>query len=218
MLSNYYTIKNDGQFEIVIKKSRFICTLKRIKSEEDAKEIIQQIKKEHWKANHNCLAYVFGDNQQIQRSSDDGEPSGTAGIPMLEVLKVKNLHNVLAVVTRYFGGIELGAGGLIRAYSHSVAETLNHIGLVEGKLQQEISVTIDYSLHGKVQYFLENNPDYTLKDTRFTDKVTMLIMADEKAVTSCQSALIDLLSNQCDIVLGDTDYVEIPIPNKEADI
>lgn len=211
MLSHYYTIKKNGQFEIVIKKSRFICTLKRIESEDEAKEIIQQIKKEHWKANHNCTAYVFGENQQIQRSSDDGEPSGTAGVPMLEVLKVKNLHNVLAIVTRYFGGIELGAGGLIRAYSNSVSETLEQIGLVEGKLQQEVLVTLDYSLHGKVQYFLENRPEYTLKDTLFTDKVTMIIMADEADIPTCQKDIVDLLSNNCDITLGETDYIEIPL-------
>lgn len=211
MLSHYYTIKKNGQFEIVIKKSRFICTLKRIESEDEAKEIIQQIKKEHWKANHNCTAYVFGENQQIQRSSDDGEPSGTAGVPMLEVLKVKNLHNVLAIVTRYFGGIELGAGGLIRAYSNSVSETLEQIGLVEGKLQQEVLVTLDYSLHGKVQYFLENRPEYTLKDTLFTDKVTMIIMADEADIPTCQKDIVNLLSNNCDITLGETDYIEIPL-------
>lgn len=211
MLSHYYTIKEDGQFEIIIKKSRFICQLRRISSEDEAKEIIGQIKKEHWKASHNCVAYVLGDNQNIQRSSDDGEPSGTAGIPMLEVLKVKELHNVLAVVTRYFGGTELGAGGLIRAYSNSVSEALNEIGLVEGKLQQELSVTIDYSLHGKVEHFLDNNPHYTLKDTLFTDKVSLLIMSDEKEVTNCQEKLINLLSNQCTIALGETDYVEVPI-------
>ncbi|MEG0285399.1 MAG: YigZ family protein [Vagococcus sp.] len=211
MLSHYYTIKNDGQFEIVIKKSRFICHLKRIDSEDQAKEFIQEIKKEHWKASHNCVAYVLGDQQSIQRSSDDGEPSGTAGIPMLEVLKVKELRNVLAVVTRYFGGTELGAGGLIRAYSSSVAETLNHVGLVKGTLQQEVQLTIDYPLHGKVTHFLENNPEYTLKDTLFTEKVTLLIMANEDQVNILTESLINLLSNQCFIELGETDYVETPI-------
>ncbi len=211
MLSQYYTIKSDGQFEIVIKKSRFICTLKRIETEDEAKEIIQSIKKEHWKATHNCVAYVLGDTQQIQRSTDDGEPSGTAGIPMLEVLKVKELRNVLAVVTRYFGGTELGAGGLIRAYSSAVAETIQHVGLVKGVLQQEVIVTIDYPLHGKVTHFLEMNPDYHLKETDFTDKVTLTIMANEDVTSSLEQQLIDLLSNQCLIELGETDYVEIPI-------
>lgn len=211
MLSHYYTIKNDGQFEIVIKKSRFICTLKRIDSEEEAKEIIQGIKKEHWKASHNCFAYVLHENQMIQRSSDDGEPSGTAGIPMLEVLKVKELYNVLAVVTRYFGGTELGAGGLIRAYSSSVAETLEHIGLVKAILQKEVIVTIDYSLHGKITHFLETNPEFTLKDTLFTENVTLIIMADEDKTLELEEKLINLLSNQCQISFGETDYVEIDI-------
>lgn len=211
MLSTYYTIKQDGQFEIVIKKSRFICTLKRIDSEDHAKEIIQAIKKEHWKATHNCVAYVLGDNQEIQRSNDDGEPSGTAGVPMLEVLKVKELHNVLAVVTRYFGGTELGAGGLIRAYSNSVSETLEQLGMVKGVLQQEMQVTIEYPLHGKITHFLETNPEYTLKDTLFTENVTVLIMADEDKIPKLEEQLINLLSNQCTIALGETDYVELPI-------
>lgn len=211
MLSHYYTIKNDGQFEIVIKKSRFICTLKRIDSEEEAKEIIQSIKKEHWKASHNCFAYVLEENQMIQRSSDDGEPSGTAGIPMLEVLKVKELYNVLAVVTRYFGGTELGAGGLIRAYSNAVSEALEHVGLVKAILQKEVIVTIDYSLHGKVTHFLETNPEFTLKETSYTENVSLIIMADENKTTELKAKLINLLSNQCNISFGKTDYIEIDI-------
>lgn len=106
MLSTYRTITQDGQAEIEVKKSRFICTLKRIATETEAKDYITEIKKTHWKANHNCYAYVLGENSEIQRSSDDGEPSGTAGIPMLDVLNKMNLINVLVVVTRYFGGID----------------------------------------------------------------------------------------------------------------
>ena len=120
MLHSYQTIKEDGQSEIEIKKSRFICSLKRVTSEEEAKDFIQAIKKEHWKANHHCSAFVIGEKNEIQRSSDDGEPSGTAGIPMLEVLKKNELINVIAVVTRYFGGTKLGTGGLIRAYTLSL--------------------------------------------------------------------------------------------------
>jgi len=111
----YRTIRQDGETEIEIKKSRFICSLKRIQSEDEAKAFIQALKKEHWKANHHCSAYVLGENHEIQRSSDDGEPSGTAGVPILEVLKKNDLINMVAVVTRYFGGTKLGAGGLIRA-------------------------------------------------------------------------------------------------------
>lgn len=211
MLSNYYTIKQDGDYEIVIKKSSFICHLRRIDTEDEAKEYIQQIKKEHWKANHNCMAYVLGDNQEIQRSSDDGEPSGTAGVPMLEVLKVKELRNVLAVVTRYFGGTKLGAGGLIRAYSSSVSEAIEHIGLVEGKLQQELLITVDYSTHGKLEHFLTNHPEYTLNNTDFSDTVTLSIMVDEKDVPRFEEELTNLLNAQFTSKKGVLDYCEIPI-------
>src|SRR5699024_11199596 len=113
MVTRYCTIRENGQAEIEIKKSRFICSLFRIDTEETAKDFLQQLKKEHWKASHNCSAFVLGEKQEIQRSSDDGEPSGTAGVPILEVLKQRQLKDVLAVVTRYFGGTKLGAGGLI---------------------------------------------------------------------------------------------------------
>ena len=172
MLENYRTIKADGQFEIEIKKSRFLCTLKRVTTEEEAKIFIQEIKKEHWKATHNCSAFLIGEKNEVQRSSDDGEPSGTAGIPMLEVLKKNELTNVAAVVTRYFGGIKLGAGGLIRAYAGAVSATLEHIGIVEGKLQREVLVRVSYPLLNKLQYFLEQN-HYTTTDSQFLEEVTL---------------------------------------------
>lgn len=120
LLKSYYTIAENSEYEIVIRGSRFICSLQRVENEEEAKAFIQTIKKEHWKATHNCSAYLIGDRDEIQRAHDDGEPSGTAGVPMLEVLKKNELKYVVAVVTRYFGGTKLGAGGLIRAYSKSV--------------------------------------------------------------------------------------------------
>ena len=144
MKEAYFTIYQNGEHQIEIKKSKFICHLFRIENEEQAKEYIAKIKKEHYKANHNCSAYMLGENFEIQRSSDDGEPSGTAGVPMLEVLKKNQLQNTLAIVTRYLGGIKLGAGGLIRAYSTSVSEALKEIGIVQGKLQQILDIIIDY--------------------------------------------------------------------------
>ena len=129
MLTTYHTIAKSGVSEIVIKGSRFICSLKRVHSEDEAKAFIQAVKKEHWKATHNCSAYLIGDQNEIQRAHDDGEPSGTAGVPMLEVLKKNDLRYVAAVVTRYFGGTKLGAGGLIRAYSRSVSTALKDIGI-----------------------------------------------------------------------------------------
>ncbi len=207
MIDNYLTIKEDGQAELEIKKSRFICSLKRIESEEEAKEFIRMIKKEHWKANHNCSAFVLGEQNEIQRSSDDGEPSGTAGVPMLEVLKKNELVNVAAVVTRYFGGTKLGAGGLIRAYSGAVANALHEIGIVQGILQQEVFTTIDYSLLGKLQHYLEQK-NLQVKDTQFLENVTLCVMVEEVHVF--QDEVTDLLNGQVTFSEGTSSYIEIP--------
>lgn len=207
MLQKYRTIKEDNQHEIEIKKSRFICFLKRIDSEEEAKDFIQQIKKEHWKANHNCSAFVLGDHHEIQRSSDDGEPSGTAGVPMLEVLKKNDLINVCAVVTRYFGGTKLGAGGLIRAYSGSVAQAIVHTGIVEGKLQQEVFVQLDYSNWGKMENFIASE-NLAVKDTQFTDRVVVTCMVDENQVDDFEAQVTDLLNGQVSFTTGEVTYHE----------
>ncbi|MGX6962200.1 YigZ family protein [Vagococcus xieshaowenii] len=210
MTNHYITIKEDGIHEIDIKKSRFITQLVRIESEEQAREIIQQTKKEHWKANHNCSAYVLGNKQEIQRSSDDGEPSGTAGVPMLEVLKKQDIINTLTIVTRYFGGTKLGAGGLIRAYSSAVSEAVLAIGLVKGTLRQEIMLTIDYSQHSTLEYFLTQH-QYAISETTFTEKVTVHVMVNETEVTTFEEAVTNLLNGQIQLTLGDTNYFEEPI-------
>ncbi|MDN6639383.1 MAG: YigZ family protein [Tetragenococcus sp.] len=205
MLDSYRTIQKDGQAELEIKKSRFICSLKRVYTEEEAKEFIQQLKKKHWKANHNCSAFVIGEENDIQRSSDDGEPAGTAGNPMLEVLKKQQLINVCAVVTRYFGGTKLGAGGLIRAYSHSVSHALEETKIVQGILQQEVYVTIDYSLLGKLQNFLEQQ-EYMVADTQFLEHVTVCVLVEE--TEPFIAAVTELLSDQATFKEGKKRYHE----------
>lgn len=207
MLQKYRTIKEDNQHEVEIKKSRFICFLKRIETEEEAKAFVQQIKKEHWKANHNCSAFVLGDHHEIQRSSDDGEPSGTAGVPMLEVMKKNDLINVCAVVTRYFGGTKLGAGGLIRAYSGSVAQAIVHTGIVEGRLQQEVFVQLDYSNWGKMENFIASE-NLAVKDTQFTDRVVVTCMVDENQVDDFEAQVTDLLNGQVSFTTGEVTYHE----------
>lgn len=208
MLETYRTIEKNGVVEIEIKKSRFLCFLQRVKTEEEAREFIQTIKKEHWKANHNCSAFIIGLDAMILRSSDDGEPSGTAGVPMLEVLKQNKIVDVVAVVTRYFGGIKLGAGGLIRAYSTSVSEALKEIGIVEVKPQQEIFVTIDYSAVDKLQHFIEGK-GYSVKDTQFLSDVTFCIMIDEN--DPLQEEVTELLNGQVLFELGEYSYTETKI-------
>lgn len=207
MKEAYFTIYQNGEHQIEIKKSKFICHLFRIENEEQAKEYIAKIKKEHYKANHNCSAYMLGENFEIQRSSDDGEPSGTAGVPMLEVLKKNQLQNTLAIVTRYFGGIKLGAGGLIRAYSTSVSEALKEIGIVQGKLQQLLDITIDYHQLGKLQNYLENE-QISIQEIDYLEQITVKVAIDINQCESFQNALIDLFNNQLSTQILDQKYVE----------
>lgn len=214
MLESYYTIKEDAVSEIEIRKSRFICSLKRVSSEEDARDFIQKIRKEHWKANHHCSAYLLGDNWEIQRSSDDGEPSGTAGLPILEVLKKNELINVIAVVTRYFGGVKLGTGGLIRAYSHAVSTALQQVGIVQGILEKELQLTIAYPALGKLQQFLELQ-NIPINDTQFTDRVQVLCMVPKQQINDFKVQVTDLLNGQVDIVVGKSAYTERPVNSSE---
>lgn len=207
MKESYFTIYQNGEHQIEIKKSKFICHLFRIGSEEEAKEYIAKIKKMHYKANHNCSAYMLGENFEIQRSSDDGEPSGTAGVPMLEVLKNNQLQNTLAVITRYFGGIKLGAGGLIRAYSTSVSEALKEIGIVQGKLQQLLNIIIDYPQLGKLQNYLENQ-EIAIQEINYLEKITVKVSIDINQCQSFRTALIDLFNNQISIQTLNQSYIE----------
>ncbi|MEX6292533.1 YigZ family protein [Staphylococcus saprophyticus] len=168
------TIKTEHIFENVINKSRFIAHIKPVESEEDAKAFINQVSTKHREATHNCSAYTIGDQMNIQKANDNGEPSGTAGVPMLDILKKLEIHNACVVVTRYFGGIKLGGGGLIRAYSGAVRDVIYDIGRVELKPAISTTVTINYDLTGKFEYELEST-SYLLRDQSYTDKVSYQI-------------------------------------------
>ncbi|WP_034551235.1 YigZ family protein [Carnobacterium funditum] len=207
MIKHYYTIARDGVVETEVKKSRFICHLKRVSSEAEAQEYIQMIKKEHWKATHNCVAYLIGDYNDVQRAYDDGEPSGTAGVPMLEVLKKQEVKYILAVVTRYFGGTKLGAGGLIRAYGKSVSLALEEIGIVSRNLQVQISVTVSYSASGKLENNLKESP-YTLVDILYTHQVTFICSVDEEKVDDFKKELTNWLNGQVEFEEGKMSYQE----------
>ena len=157
---DYKTIANDGIVEEEIKKSRFICHLKRISNEEEGREYIAQIKKEHHKANHSCSAMIVGEDGQIKRSSDDGEPSGTAGVPMLTVLEKQGLTNVVAVVTRYFGGIKLGTSGLIVAYKAAAAEAIAAATIIEKTVDEDVTVMFEYPFMNDVMRIVkEEEPE-----------------------------------------------------------
>ncbi|MED4402744.1 YigZ family protein [Metabacillus fastidiosus] len=212
MLSYYYTVKDYGEHEITIQKSRFICYVNRATTEEEAQNFINLIKKKHWDANHNCSAYLIGETNNIQKANDDGEPSGTAGVPMLEVLKKRDLKDTVTVVTRYFGGIKLGAGGLIRAYGKSVSEGLNAIGIVERRLVRVIHVKIDYTWLGKVENELRSSP-YTIKEIHYLDGVEVEVYVEEEQISQFTEWMIELTNGQSVINEGTNLYLERLVSN-----
>ena len=205
----FRTIKEDGQVQEEIKKSRFICHAKRVYSEEEARDFITAIKKEHYKATHNCSAFIIGERSEIKRTSDDGEPSGTAGVPMLGVLENHNLTNVCVVVTRYFGGIKLGAGGLIRAYAGSVTLAVKEIGIIEIKEQAGIAIQISYTQYQEYSNFLKEH-DLMELDTNFTDQVDTMIYVDKEEKENIKAALVEFFNGK--VTLTDQGLREVEVP------
>ena len=205
----FRTIKEDGQVQEEIKKSRFICHAKRVYSEEEARDFITAIKKEHYKANHNCSAFIVGERSEIKRTSDDGEPSGTAGIPMLGVLENHNLTNLCVVVTRYFGGIKLGAGGLIRAYAGSVALAIKEIGVVEIKEQAGIAIQMSYAQYQEYGNFLKEHKLIEL-ETNFTDQVDTIIYVNKEEKENIKATLVEFFNGK--VTLTDKGLREVEVP------
>ena len=205
----YRTIKEDGQVQEEIKKSRFICHAKRVYSEEEARDFITAIKKEHYKATHNCSAFIVGERSEIKRTSDDGEPSGTAGVPMLGVLENHNLTNVCVVVTRYFGGIKLGTGGLIRAYAGSVALAVKEIGIIEIKEQAGIQIHMTYAQYQEYGNFLKEHNLIEL-ETNFTDQVDTMIFIDKEKKDGIKADLIEFFNGK--VTLTDKGLREVEVP------
>lgn len=193
MPESYKTVYEGGQGEITEKKSRFICSVQLTETEEDALAFIEATRKKYWDARHNCYAYIIGKRGETVRCSDDGEPSGTAGRPMLDVLQGAGLCNITAVVTRYFGGVLLGTGGLVRAYSAAVQEGLRNSRLIEKQKGCLLEVTTDYNGIGKIQY-LAGERGIPVLDAEYTEKVVMRLLVPagrlqemEKAVTEATS-------------------------------
>ncbi|MBB6450380.1 putative YigZ family protein [Geomicrobium halophilum] len=207
MVHSHYTIKGNGIHELTIQKSRFITNLRRVADEHDAKNFIDEIKKEHWNAAHNCSAYVIGEQDHIQKANDDGEPSGTAGVPMLNVLLKKELKDIAVVVTRYFGGIKLGAGGLIRAYSNSVTEGIHHTGIIKRKLMQTYTVKTSYEHLGKIENELRQST-YTLTSMDYSEDVTFTVTVNLLETEEFEQWLIDLSNNRVIISKTGTTYME----------
>lgn len=210
MTKPYYTITQDTVFEQTIKKSRFIAHLYRITSEDDAQAKIAAVRAANPKANHNCFAYMLGDDDHIQRMSDDGEPSGTAGSPILEVLKANDVHDVLAIVTRYFGGIKLGAGGLIRAYNGTPAAAIEACGKVERVLQMRLAIALDYRNVDALNYYLQQN-QLVILNTDYGVQVTQTITVSAAELAAVQTAITNLLSGQVTFTEQGEQFAEVPV-------
>ena len=178
-MENFISIKENIQTELVVKKSKFICNLIKVETQEEAENMIKKMKKKYYDARHNCVAYRVMENEQIvEKSSDDGEPSGTAGGPMLNILQKNNLCNILVVVTRYFGGILLGTGGLVRAYSDATLQAIDSIEKVEKTIGIEAEVEVEYNNLETFKYYCKKNNIY-IKDYEYSEKIICKIQLEE---------------------------------------
>lgn len=191
-----------GQGEIVEKKSRFIATIRPVENEEEAVAFINEMKKKYWDARHNCSAFVIGANQELTRCSDDGEPAQTAGRPMLDVLLREDIHNAAVVVTRYFGGVLLGTGGLVRAYQKAVQEGLAHCELIEKREGIRLQIGTDYNGLGKLQY-LFGQSKIAILNTEYAADVEMEILVPVTQKESVQKAIIEQTSGAAKLDWGD---------------
>lgn len=202
---DYCTVARLAEVENIIQKSRFIGRCFPIQNEEEALLYLEQVRKGQWDASHHCYAYITGERGQIARFSDDGEPSGTAGMPMLDVLKKRRLENILVVITRYFGGVLLGSGGLVRAYSTTTSDACKSAGLVYMRWSEMFDLEMDYSLWGKVQHFLLEQSILVI-DTAFTDLVMVTVCIPKSIVENFLKAITEKTDGRIVPVLQTAGY------------
>lgn len=204
----YKTIFEYGEDEIIINKSKFIGYAKPVLNEEDALDFVEMIKSRHRDATHNVYAYVLGENSNVQRFSDDGEPSGTAGIPVLEVIKKEELRDLVVVVTRYFGGIKLGGGGLIRAYTRGCKIALDSSQIVDMILHTNLELKMEYTLYGKIENYLQKE-NHIPEMVDFKDKVIINIYVDNNNLESFKRELMNMTSGTMEILDLEEKYLPV---------
>ncbi|WP_317316668.1 YigZ family protein [Peptostreptococcus russellii] len=207
-MQSYRTLHEFGRDEFTVEKSVFIGHVKPVETEEEAREFIDEIKSKYKDATHNVWAYTIGETMNIQRYSDDGEPQGTAGIPTLEVIKKEDLRNVVVVVTRYFGGVKLGAGGLVRAYTKGAKIGLEAGKIVEKKPFIEVDISVDYTLLGKIQNELANR-EYTVKDIEYTDSVNIIVYCEKERLETLSSLITEITSATAEIREKEEFYLSV---------
>ncbi|MFL0251755.1 YigZ family protein [Clostridium neuense] len=202
---SYFTIIKESCVQFEERKSIFIGHAKRVETEDEAKKFVSEVKKEHKDATHNVYAYIIGRDMLTQKCTDDGEPQGTAGVPVLDVIKKNGITDTVIVVTRYFGGILLGTGGLVRAYSKGASEAINDSGIVERVKGVTINVITTYELLGKVQYHFSTKNWY-IENIEYTDKVKISFNYESKYVEAIKSELLELCSGKCDFQIEEEKY------------
>lgn len=202
------TIRRDGEHELEIKRSRFLCALARVADEEAAREFIARRRKEHWSATHNCTAYILGEDGGVQRSSDDGEPAGTAGVPMLEVLRHREMTDTVAVVTRYYGGVKLGAGGLIRAYGNAVSAAVDAVGVLERRRLLVVDVFADYVIGGRLESDLRDSR-FPVRGVEYGDRVRVEVALPEAELAEFGVLLAELTGGRADLEVRGSTVVDV---------
>ncbi len=207
-MGNYKSVHKIGRDEIIINKSRFIGTAAPVESEEEAVSFIESVRKEFKDAGHHCYAYVIGENKNIQRYSDDREPSGTAGMPILNVINQENLVNTAVVVTRYFGGIMLGAGGLVRAYTKGAKIGLENGIIVERNLYYDMYFNLDYTLIGKMDNDLQKN-NVIIKDKEYLETVKYGLLVKDDEIENIRMLLNEATNGKIDINIGEPAYYSV---------
>jgi uncharacterized YigZ family protein len=208
MVDRYLTVARAGAHESEIKRSRFLCALAPAGSEEAAQEFVRAVRKEHSGATHNCFAYVIGPDGRLHRASDDGEPGGTAGTPMLQVLLGREVRDTVAVVTRYYGGIQLGAGGLARAYGGAVAAALDEIGTIERRRLALVTVTAGHQRAGRLENELRT-AGHAVRAVSYGAEVTIALGIPETEVPAFASWLADTTSGTASCVVDGSAYVDV---------
>ncbi|MFI8419680.1 YigZ family protein [Streptomyces sp. NPDC085460] len=205
MQEQYRTLAREGVHETEINRSRFLCALAPVADEREAQEFVARIRREHPTATHNCFAYVIGADASVQKASDDGEPGGTAGVPMLQMLLRREMRYVAAVVTRYYGGVKLGAGGLIRAYGGVVGEALDALGTITRQRYRLATVTVDHQRAGKLENDLRST-GRAVRDVRYAEAVTIEIGLPDADVPAFQAWLADVTAGTAGMELGGEAY------------
>lgn len=195
-MKRYKTIEKKAQVEFKVKKSRFISYMTPVDTKEKAEEFIDAISKKNHDATHNVPVYIIGAEGSIEKYSDDGEPAGTAGLPVLEMFRKENLSNIAIVITRYFGGTKLGTGGLVRAYTKSAKMALESANVIEKREYIKTSFTLDYTLHGKINNYILNNSELILHDTKFTDEVELIIYVNPASMDKFKKDLQNFTNGQ----------------------